>query len=646
VTNPAQREAAQSPVSQALGVLRRRYPWGLGVAFVVFVSAAALILLSRPVYRADARLRLGEPPPTAGVSSTSGMLSLLRMGGDPFANDLELLSSRTLTEELVRAGVLSVGLRAPHGWHRDSVFVSLALSRTDTTARARYEATWNDDGSVTVAQVAPEDSLVGTFRVGETAVFGGAEVAFGERRPDGPQTVALSIQPFGEAVRRERSRLRVERTRRDANVLEINYTHHDPAVAIGAVTAAVEGFIRLRTMLFERESSESVDSIRTVAVRTQAELRAAEDAVEELQRSVGLLDPEPQAEALIGRYETLLAQLLEARTEAELLEARLADVAQATSRVESWSMLLGHPPFLENQTMGSLVQQLTALEQSRLQVLKLRQTDSRDVRVLEEQIVLLDNGLRTLVAEYHDAVDASVLDLEEQVAELESMVEALPTQVVELGRRQRDVNILSQMVVLTEQRLRQEELRKALAYSNVQVVDPPALQYRPVWPRRGLGLVASMFAAMMSGLLAIVLVERSDRTVRSLPRVRAMTGAPVLAAPIAHNGTRELRTVELEALKRATPRGCAVVYCRGAEDSARAIAEALGPAARLGPAPVELYADAVAVAEHPVLIVMTAGRTPEPEVRRVTELLHEAGASVVGTVMTVGSAREVRALWE
>jgi hypothetical protein len=89
-----------------------------------------------------------------------------------------------------------------------------------------------------------------------------------------------------------------------------------------------------------------------------------------------------------------------------------------------------------------------------------------------------------------------------------------------------------------------------------------------------------------------------------------------------------------------------VVYCRGAEDSARAIAEALGSMARRGPAPVEVYADALAVAEDPVLIVMTAGRTPEPEVRRVTELLREAGASVVGTVVAVGSAREVRALWE
>jgi uncharacterized protein involved in exopolysaccharide biosynthesis len=646
VTTPLQAEAAQSSVSQALGVLRRRYGWGLGVAVVVFASAAALTLLARPVYRADARLRLGEPPPTAGVSSTSGMLNLLRMGGDPFANDLELLSSRTLTEELVRAGVLSVGLRAPRGWHRDSVFISLALSRTDTTARARYEATWNGDGSVTVAQVAPEDALVGTFRVGETATFGGAEVAFAERRPEGPQTVQLSIVPFGESVRRERARLRVERTRRDANVLEIHYTHHDPQVAVGAVTAAVEGFIRLRTTLFERESSESVDSIRTVALRTQLELRAAEDAVEQLQRSAGLLDPEPQAEALILRYETLLAELVEARTEADLLEARRGRVAEATNRIESWSTLLGHPPFLENATMGSLVQQLTTLEQSRLQALTLRQPESLEVRVLEEQIVLLDNGLRTLVAQYTEAVDSSILELEGQVAELEAMVQALPAQVVELGRRQRDVNILSQMVVLTEQRLRQEELREALAYSNVQVVDPPALQFRPVWPRRGLGLVASMLAAMMSGLVAIVLVERSDRTVRSFPRVRAMTGAPVLAAPIAHNGTRELRTVELEALKRATPRGCAVVYCRGAEDSARAIAEALGPMARRGPAPLEVYADAVAVADHPVLIVMTAGRTPEHEVARVAELLHEAGASVVGTVVAVGSAREVRALWE
>jgi uncharacterized protein involved in exopolysaccharide biosynthesis len=643
---PAEREDAQSPVAHAFGVLRRRYHWGIGVAGVVFAFAAAMILLARPVYRADARLRLGEPPPMAGVSPTSGILSFLRMGGDPFANDLELLSSRSLAEDLVRSEALSVRLDAPRGWHRDSVFVSLALSRTDTTAQARYEVTWSDPASVTIEQIAPEDSLIGTFAVGDTVAFGGAEIAFAARKEDGPESVQLTFMPFGEAVRRERSRVRVERTRREANVLEIRYQHPDPSIAVGAVTTAVDGFMRLRTTLFERESSESVDSIRTVALRTHQELRAAEDALEELQRTAGLLDPGPQTEALILRYEALNTELLQARTEAEMLDARLAGVAGATSRVESWSILLGHPPFLENETMGALVQQLTTLEQSRLQALSLRSPESLDVRMLEDQITALDNGLQTLVTQYREALNQGVIDLERQVAELEETVRALPTQVVELGRRQRDVHILTEIVVLTEQRLRQEELREALAYSNVQVVDPPALRYRPVWPRRGLGLAVSMLVAMLSGLVAMVLVERSDKTVRSFPRLRAMTGAPVLAAPIAHNGTRELRTVELEALKRATPRGCAVVYCRGAEESARAIAEALGPAARRGPAPVEVYADALAVADDPVLIVMTAGRTPEPEVRRVTELLHEAGAIVVGTVVAVGSAREVRALWE
>ena len=60
----------------------------------------------------------------------------------------------------------------------------------------------------------------------------------------------------------------------------------------------------------------------------------------------------------------------------------------------------------------------------------------------------------------------------------------MPARVAELGRRQRDVRLLSEIVVLTEQRLRQEELREALTYSNVQVIDPPALRDRPVWPRK------------------------------------------------------------------------------------------------------------------------------------------------------------------
>ncbi len=108
----------------------------------------------------------------------------------------------------------------------------------------------------------------------------------------------------------------------------------------------------------------------------------------------------------------------------------------------------------------------------------------------------------------------------------------VPAQAIELGRRQRDVRILSEVMVLTEQRLRQEELRQALTFANVQVIDPPELLPRPVWPRKKLGLLVAIMLGGGFALLGMVVVERADGAVRSAEEIRRIAGAPVLATPV------------------------------------------------------------------------------------------------------------------
>ena len=73
-----------------LGLLRRRRVSGIFVFTVVLAVAVVVLVAARPIYRAEARLRLGEPPPMSGVSPNAGILSIFQLGGDAFSNDLEL----------------------------------------------------------------------------------------------------------------------------------------------------------------------------------------------------------------------------------------------------------------------------------------------------------------------------------------------------------------------------------------------------------------------------------------------------------------------------------------------------------------------------------------------------------------------------
>ncbi len=622
-------------------VLARRLPWGAGIAAAVMVVVALVLLLSRPVYRAEARLRIGEPPPSPGVSATGGLLSFLRTGGDPFANDLEILSSRTLAEEVVRTVALSVRLDAPRGWTRDSLFTAVGLSSRDTTFKATWEATWEGD-QVRVERTAPQRGEVGRFRVGEAAEFGGMELTFAPRREGGPTTIHLVTRPFGEAVRSASGGISLVRTRRDANVLQISYTHDDPGVADAVVNAAVSEFIRLRARLFRQESDQTVDSLKTVARGTRAELRAAEDSLERVQRRTGLVAPDAQSEALVQRYEIVYQELTQARAELDLLDRQLIRVDEAADPMSAWSTLVAHPRFLENQTVGTLLERLTLLEEQRTATLAVRQPESREARTLDQQIRQLDEALRKLVSEYRTSLADGVAELEHRRAELERVVGALPAQAVAFGRGQREVRVLSEVSVLTEQRLRQEELRLALAFSNVQVVDPPALRYRPVWPRKKLGLAAGLLIASGAGLLGMVVVERADPTVRSARWLEDATGSPVVAlragAPPSEAELATLRswlgeTGVIVPIGPMHPLGAQVLDAVREPARARAVAS---------------FADATVLAGEArrCVLACVSGRSRRQDVERVSAWLSRAGCPVSGSVVVVRRRSEVAALWD
>ncbi|MBV9775152.1 MAG: hypothetical protein JO040_14460 [Gemmatimonadetes bacterium] len=661
-----------------LAMARRRWPVGAGICVTVVALAAALMLLTRPVWRAEAALRLGAPPPVGGVSlagggSPAGLFSLFQqMTGDPFANELELLSSRTVVEGVVDDNALAVAVVAPRGAYRDSLFARLGAGRN--TAKATFVATWLPDGRVRVLRTAPSDSLVGEVLPGRAASFGGMVVAFLPRRESMPRAVQLRTVAFGEAVRRTGTRLKAERKRREANLVRISYDDPDPELALGVVRSAARRYASLRTELQRRESGQTTDSLRVVADRTRDELRREEEGMERFQRDARLVAPQAQGEAFVERETQVVTALEKARTERVRVDDVIRRLDATRDPGAAWAGLIAHPTFLENKTLGDLLGSLVKLEEERLELAGRRTAEDRQVQALDRQIAYLDASLRSLVHQYRDGVADEVRLLERQQGELDAVLARAPGDQIELGRRQRTLRQLSEVYLFTDQRLRQESLRDAVSFATVQVVDPPEVLFRPVWPRKTLGLGVGVLLALAFGALGMALVERADRSVRSAREIRDLAGAPVLAALLAEGGRVRVSPRERRALfqRRGGRRAAAGLVFVPVDDSAaaEAVARALDtapvpemallgapdegePAApsavAVGPA-LDCYAAAAELADAAesgadVLLVVRQGVTRREELARAAALLREAGAAAAGVVVLADDPRAAESAW-
>lgn len=634
-------------------LVRRRWVAGALLFVVVAVTGSAFVLLSRSVYRAESRLRLGDPPPMSGVSPTASVFGLLRMGGDPFANDLEVLASRTLAGQVVDDAVLHVRLDAPRGWHRDSLLVSLDAGRA--TKQAAFDVAWNGNE----VSVRSDGLELARGRGGAELRFGDVRAVFHPWRRGMPREVSLRTVPHAQAARELGGSLTVERTRRDANVIRVSYQSDDPGVTRDVVASVVARFIAFRTHLMQRESGETVDSLRGVAMRTQQELAAAEMALEEMQRRTGLIAPEVQAEAGVERYTNVLVQLEQARLESNALNQALARSAAAEDAAGSWAALLAYPRFLGNETLGGLLTQLTELEQRRRELARRRTEENEELRVVLDRIAHLDRSLRTVAVDFATTLNGEVAAAEARTAALQRQMASVPADMMEFARRQRDLRILTEIVVVTEQRLRQEELRQALTFANVQVIDPPALRDRPVWPRRKLGPAVALLLAGGTALLGMVVIDRADRAVRTAEETRAALGVPVLAVVEAVRALPTMSAADAAAIMRrgrVADGGVVELAVLDAGDgrAAALVAQSLEAAdvsceridVKVLESPHSFGAAAGAAAERvPILFAVEAGVTTEAALAGAAARLREAGADLTGGVLVCRHARAAAEVW-
>lgn len=625
---------------------------------LVSAVGAPLVLWSRPVHRAEARLRLGEAPPMGGISPGGSTFGMLRLGGDAFANDLELLSSRTLAENVVDDVALHVRIDAPRGWTRDSL-VS-ALSGTRATQKAWWTVAWVGGG---VRVTAADERVVSAGPPGTPLSFGGVTLVARPWREGMPRRVTVRTVPHAQAAREVGGRFEIERTRRDANVVRVRFQDTDPALAQGAVAAAVRRFVALRTAIVRRESGETVDSLRAIAAVSAQELAAAEESLAAAQQATGLVAAEAQAEAAVAQYADAAARLELTRMELAALDSALGRARGLEGAAGAWSALLSYPRFLENETLAGLLQELSVLERQRRELSRRRTAESPELRATLEQLEYLDRSLRDISSDYRNIIAQQRAALALQVAGYETQLGRMPDASLMLARRQRDARILAEVVVMTEQRLRQEQLRQALTFANVQVIDAPALRDRPVWPRRKLGLAITFALAFGTGLLGMVVLERVDERVRSSAEVRALLGVPVLATV---RPGQALAPAELAALVRRGSvlepgRSRLVLVSARADNAADQAAAALRAAATL-PAPADgiplaqpdlsilpnvgtFAAAALAAAQRvPIVLALEADTTPRHVLQHTAQLLEQAGAALAGAIVVCGP-RAVPELW-
>lgn len=510
--------AGERPLGEYLHAFRR-FAWLILLAASVGLGLAAYrVHQGRPVYRATAVIRLVEQGRLLTRGIAEGAPDPIT--ADPILSQLQMLRTRSLAARIVREEPL--GLRVEV---RD--FPPEALSRVHLEQTVSVDSVSFDFEEARV--VARGGSAMARAPYGEPLELGGLTVVVGQR-PD-VRSGAISVRSEAAAVDRLLGGLSA-RVRDRTDVVDLEFTAHDPHVAQRVVNAvarvfeaqSVESARResMRRRVFIEEQLHHTDSLLTASLDALSAFRSREQLYTSREKfsaqQAGLMELQlrrEETEADRRLYASLLEELVRRQGQGE-----------TTRAFASSPGISGHP--VVQQLYGQLVE--FEIARSSLTAGAWGSAESHpEVVRLNSLIAATEARLIEAVRSHVAALEARVAVMDElrarTAADLRGVPEAETEEVILVQRTE----TLRRMADQLQEEYQRSRISESVEGGRVEVVDLAPLPGPAGGGSRIRTLLLGLVLGLMAGSGGALVLERMNTSIRRWEELETVLRLPGLA---------------------------------------------------------------------------------------------------------------------
>jgi tyrosine-protein kinase Etk/Wzc len=479
---PARTEEEDVVLGQLLQVILDDIWWLIAIAVTIVAMAALYCFVAKPIYSADAYVRVEESDNTSqaltqtqtGAVISSGQTSL------PTDAEIEIIKSRGVVGPVVQQcklnfsvvpktipllGSLAARLATPgvpsrpwlgltsYAWGGeladvDSVEVVPALEGKKMVLTALSDTQYE--------LRAPDGTLLVRGETGQTEQGGGVTMLVNKlvARP-GTQFTVMRANDL-DAITAFQSAIKVEEQGKQTGVIEISLEDQDPAHAAQVANALAESYLREHVAAKQTDATKMLEFLKSEEPRLKGDLERAEAALTAYQRQSGSINASDEAKV-----------------------------------------------YLEGSVQYE--QQISAL---RLQIASLQER----------------------YGDEHPLIKAS----REQMAELEAQRDKysdrfrdLPATEVKAVQLQRDAKVAEDIYVLLLNRVQELSVQRVGTGGNVHIVDEALRPGTPVKPKKVLILSAAVILGLIAGTAFVFLRRNMLKGIDDPERVERTFHMPI-----------------------------------------------------------------------------------------------------------------------
>ena len=313
---------------------------------------------------------------------------------------------------------------------------------------------------------------------------------------------------------------------RDSHLVRVHFDSPTPEVSAQVANALAQGFIQSRLERRYGASTYAKEYLEEQLRDTKARLEASERQLVEFAQDEGLVSsPDGQS--------------LAANNLADLNEALAAAQAQRIRAQARWAQASGGGALPADMLDASIIR---TLQESRARV----QADYQDklqvyepgypaMQQLKSQLDAIDRQIRAEMQNIRDSVRAEYTAAASQERLLQSQLDALRANALDVDSRSIEYNILKREVDTNRelydgllQRYKQVGVAGDQRSDNISIIDPARVPEQPFKPDLSVNLALGLLLGLLLGVMIAFLLEYMDETLKTPGDVEQKLRLPVL----------------------------------------------------------------------------------------------------------------------
>jgi tyrosine-protein kinase Etk/Wzc len=513
---------------------RKTFFWGF---LSVFLGTALYTFLMTPVYEAVATMRVKDEQAQGG-----SLQELLMSSPSPIGTELEILTSRTNMEDVVRQLHLDWELS-----RRSGGLSARVLDFSSTAPEASYTIKLSGPESFQVLD--DKDTLVGTGKLNERMQGKGVSLLIAELTGSTGDGFRLRKGDFNDTVAALRGAVKAAVVRKNTNVIRVSYRDNDPQRAAAVINTLTSVYIQQNRGFKSQGAAETVKFLDKQLESVKIDLNDSEKNLEEYKVSTGMMELNAEATALITQLSEVEKQRKEVVLRKKQIEFALVNLKEAIQKKVVYS-----PPLLNNDTlMAGMAAKLSELELQKNSLLSEYQQALPAVQTVQGQIDELQRKIQATYENEFKNLAKAETNLGQVIAQYEEQMQKLPVVERQQASLLRSAKVNQEVYSFLLQKREESRIATASTLGIVDIIDPAIVPFKPIKPVKRKNLLLGLFLGGMVGLGAAFLRNSLDDTIKDVDTARRESGLTLLSQ-IPHIGGLKDKGVQNALIARNEPK--------------------------------------------------------------------------------------------